>query len=176
MYKPKGKNGGARPGAGRKRGGHNQTTLDQLHGRQLMIKLVLKNIFPIINAQIQKAVGECYRLEEFDVVKTKDGEVLSKTAIVYKQTPDTNAAKALLEYTFGKPKESIDLTVDNPGATSSIDNLSESIRKILETKLQVIPTQQVHTIKPEPVQTIAEVVPENINKVTIDPKAILENK
>lgn len=178
MYKPKGKNGGARPGAGRKKGGHNKTTIDQLHGKQLMIKMVLRELYPIINAQILKAKGEIYAVNGYDIVKDNTGQVLQKSAIVYKQAPDNFSAKMLLEYVFGKPKETVDMTVNNPDAVNSIDNLSDSIKRILEAKHHPkIPTQNIQPIKAQPVKVESIVDKEEVKPqlTTIDPKAILEN-
>lgn len=178
----KGKRGGWR-GGGRPKGSLSQSTLDLMKAKQLMNKLILRDIYPIVNSQLKRAKGEIYSLDDVEIIKTKDGEVLQKNAVVYKQAPDIAAAKLLLEYVFGKPKETMDLTVNNPDAVNSIDNLSANIKRILELKQVVIPTQNVQPIKTEPVQTIAEPVKEPVKEniepvkvVTIDPKAILDNQ
>lgn len=134
--------GGARAGAGRKPGGMNKTTIESLRAKQAFIARVNKNVDRLFNSQLDLALGEKYLM----VIKTvgKGAKARRETTIVddpetikrffdgdledteteyyFMTTKAANniALDSLLNRSFGKPKESLDLTSgDEPirGAT-----------------------------------------------------------
>lgn len=90
------KNGGARPNSGPVKGTMYRPALEKEALRKVIYTFVEKNSDGILEAMLDKAVG--IQLKE-------EGQ-----ARAYKQAPDPQAAKLLLEYAIGKPKESIDHT------------------------------------------------------------------
>jgi hypothetical protein len=90
--------GGFREGAGRPKAPH---TIASETARKLVIERVTANLEPLLNAQIEAAKG-IYVEKELD----------SGTVLVYREKPDINAGKYLIDQTIGKAKESlaVDLT------------------------------------------------------------------
>lgn len=87
--------GGARPGAGRKRG---FKAIEAEKARAFVVQKVVEQLGPIMTAQIEAAKGLYY--EE----KVGDEKVL-----VFKQKPDINAGKNLLDQTIGRAKETVEV-------------------------------------------------------------------
>lgn len=87
------KRGGIRKGAGRKKATH---TIAAEKAREYVINRVAAELEPIMTAQIQSAKGLYY-----------EGEVEGEKVIIYKQKPDINAGKNLLDQTIGKAKETV---------------------------------------------------------------------
>ena len=87
--------GGKREGAGRPAGGVNRATQE------------IKNIIDE-SVDFYEVIGKIMELVKgVSVVQnTPDGP------IVYERPPDSNAAKLLLEYRFGKPKQQMDVSID----------------------------------------------------------------
>ncbi len=92
-------NGGKREGAGRPKGSKGGHTLLAEQARARLIERVHSELDPILTAQIDAAQGLYYE----DV--TPDGKKR-----IYKQKPDVNAAKYLLDQTAGKARENLDVT------------------------------------------------------------------
>jgi hypothetical protein len=135
-----GQNGGARAGAGRKPGGVNQTTQERLARKQAMIDRIHRAADNLLNAQLNKALGETYlmrKVEEKDskgkitkvyheIVTDPDtiiefldggeaGTIDSDPDNYYYMTtksPDNLALKDLLDRGFGKPDAKLDVTSD----------------------------------------------------------------
>lgn len=86
--------GGKRKNAGRRKGSRSKATLE--------IKSILDSVVDF------KVVAEkLYELSQGVEVQEKDNK---GDDYVYSKAPDTNAAKILLEYRFGKPSQVVDLT------------------------------------------------------------------
>jgi hypothetical protein len=127
--------GGARPGAGRKKGGMNQATLERLQVEKELKQRVLKNANRLYDAQFSLAQGLSYLF----VIKTetdKKGnkrklrpELITSPIIIesylngdYEEdtedeyffittkAPDNKAIDSLLDRTFGKAQQSLDVT------------------------------------------------------------------
>ncbi len=88
-----GKNGGVRKGAGRKKGGKNQRTLEVITLLDQCVdfkELIYKLVELVEGIDVEESIG--------------------KEKIIYTKPPDSYAAKLLLEYRFGKPKQSNEIT------------------------------------------------------------------
>lgn len=107
--------GGYRPGSGPKKGSKFKKTLDKEAGRALVRELVLREIEPMVMAQVAHARGISYA-----VVRRTDGtftRVTTKKQLdeaiaqggqslqVYTQVPSTAAFTDLLNRALDKPKE-----------------------------------------------------------------------
>jgi hypothetical protein len=132
-------NGGARPGAGRKKGGMNYTTKKRLAIRKAFEDRIHKNADMLLNAALNKALGETYlicKVTERDskgkatrvyhetvtdprvIVEYLDGELedgdsISDTDNYYYMSTkpvDMVAVKELYDRAFGKPLQKTDLT------------------------------------------------------------------
>jgi hypothetical protein len=125
---PKGKNGGARPGAGRPKGKLNKLNEQRQKAKKRFIERVNKMVDELFNAQasIAKGVSYLYRVDKDDkgkdmeaVLVTDPGEIKSyidgagdEDSYYYITTerPDNRALDSMLNRAFGKPEEHIDLT------------------------------------------------------------------
>lgn len=97
--------GGKREGAGRKVGSPNKTTQEI---RDILAESV--DFVEVVDKVMQLVRGVTVQQQ------TADGP------IVYERPPDVNAAKLLMEYAFGKPKQQMDVKVDtNPIKTIALD-------------------------------------------------------
>ena len=91
--------GGKRLGAGRKRG---FKAIQAEKAREFVVKTVAKNLKPLMDAKLDLALGH------YKEKLLPDGQ----TAIVYKESPDGNAIRYLLDQTIGKPRETIEYQGD----------------------------------------------------------------
>jgi len=126
----KGKNGGARPGAGRPKGKLSKLNEQRQKAKKRFIERVNKMVDELFNAQasIAKGVSYLYRVDKDD--KGKDMEavlvtdpneikdyidgVVDEDSFYYITTerPDNKALDSMLNRAFGKPEEKIDITSD----------------------------------------------------------------
>lgn len=93
--------GGKRDGAGRKAGTKNKSTLEikELLDSHIDFEIVVTRLFELVNGvtmQETRANGD---------------------EVVYTRAPDSNAAKILLEFRFGKAKQQMDVTSDGKQIT-----------------------------------------------------------
>ena len=122
--------GGARPGAGRKKGHKASHTLEALKAREYVIERIKNALQPIMDAQIALARGcsYLYRIDtDEDGKKQKpvlvtdpeeiaaylDGEYDGDDESYYYITtekPENPAIKDMLDRAFGRAKESVDVT------------------------------------------------------------------
>lgn len=135
-------NGGKRPGAGRAKGSKNRKTLEQAAVLEKFKERVMLQANQLFNAELGLAVGSVrvFRVDEEDDGKggTKrvhtlitDAEEIKKVldhgeggpAVVGKDyyfvtevPPDVRAIEAMMNRTFGKPKEKHELSGPNGGA------------------------------------------------------------
>lgn len=94
-----GKNGGKRPGAGRKPGTLNAETFKRLDLKKRWLARVAKVADKIFDAHLDSALGH------FKEVKTPDGGVK-----VYKTSPNSGDLQWLQEHIWGKANQPLDLT------------------------------------------------------------------
>jgi hypothetical protein len=87
--------GGARIGAGAP---VSSRTLETQRMREMMLKRLKPRVKELFDALMDSAIG-------LRVTKEADG---GDKEFVYSKAPDVGAAKLLLEYTLGKPKEQIE--------------------------------------------------------------------
>jgi hypothetical protein len=92
-----GTRGGARLGAGRKRG---LASIKAEEARKYLVSRVASELEPIITGQIELAKGAYY--------EEADGEGVRK---VYRKLPDTRSAAYLVDQAFGRAKETLDMNV-----------------------------------------------------------------
>lgn len=135
--KNKGKNGGARPGAGRKPGGMNKKTLEQKIVMEELRQRIMTNADGLLNAQLSVAKGAqyLYRIEKTTNKNGKEvqehilvtdpeeikealdsleeGNSSDKYYYITAEKPDSKAIDSLLDRTFGKAKESVELEAGN---------------------------------------------------------------
>jgi hypothetical protein len=128
---PKGKNGGARPGAGRPKGKLSKLNEQRQKAKKRFIERVNKMVDDLFNAQasIAQGVSYLYRIDKDDkghdkpaVIETDpyvikdyiDGKLDDADSYYYITTerPDNRALDSMLNRAFGKPEEKIDITSD----------------------------------------------------------------
>jgi hypothetical protein len=128
---PKGKNGGARPGAGRPKGKLSKLNEQRQKAKKRFIERVNKMVDELFNAQasIAQGVSYLYRVDTDDkghdkpaVIETDpevikdyiDGNIDDRDSYWYITTerPDNRALDSMLNRAFGKPEEKIDITSD----------------------------------------------------------------
>jgi hypothetical protein len=128
------KHGGPRPNSGRPKGSMNSATREMKEARKIFIDRVNKNTDKIFNAQLDLAIGEKYLMVVKQVGKgakaRRETEIVTDTDLIKQYLDDdtsldkeeeyyfmttkpanNQALDSLLNRSFGKPKESIDLTV-----------------------------------------------------------------
>lgn len=98
-----GKNGGARPGAGRKPGVPNKSTQDV----KLLIEAMSDAMKTGNETAMQKTVRKLFE-RSHGVTAQREGN--DGEAIVYEVPPDPMSARILLEMRFGKAKESVEVS------------------------------------------------------------------
>lgn len=104
MKKEHGKQrGGRRSGAGRKKAGH---TIASEKARQYLITEIVKNLAPIVQAQIDSAVGISYE---------------RKKGHIYIQLPNTKVGEYLLNQVAGKPAATFNLNTDEKPLVIRLD-------------------------------------------------------
>lgn len=71
----RGKNGGKRPGAGRKRGGKNKATIEKQKAQEALHQRILQVIDPIFHAQLANATGTQYlfKIEKIKITGPRGG-------------------------------------------------------------------------------------------------------
>ena len=120
------KNGGARPGAGRKKGGKNPATLSREEALRQFRERVQDATSHLQRAQMGLAVGSQYLFKKVkgteDPILVKDvweieaylrGDYEGGKDTYYFMTtkdPDNRALDSLFNRTYGKPQDSIDIT------------------------------------------------------------------
>ena len=127
----KGKNGGARPGAGRPKGKLSKLNEQRQKAKKRFIERVNKMVDELFNAQasIAQGVSYLYRVDQDDKGHDKPAEIETdphvikdyidgklKDADTYwyitTERPDNRALDSMLNRAFGKPEEKIDITSD----------------------------------------------------------------
>jgi hypothetical protein len=115
VEKLKKRQGGARPGAGRKKGGRNQSTISKIEARELLRKHVMEAFGPLIEAQVANAKGLKYLVTRDKTTKkfirvteamarVKLGEN-EETIEVWEKEPSVQAFTDLMNRTLDRPKE-----------------------------------------------------------------------
>lgn len=128
-----GKRGGARPGAGRPKGSMDEDTKLRRNAERNYKERVAKLTDKLLDSQLAIALGESnlYRIKvvnkgkknerkEVDIIEDPQvvkeyflGEIKDTDAEYYyisTKSPDSKTIDSLLNRTYGKPKESVDLT------------------------------------------------------------------
>lgn len=113
LKKPK---GGARPGAGRKKGGKNASTITKEQQRERFRALVAEHFDPIVHAHIanakglkylvvrDKVTGKFLRVGELRARGLKPNEELVE---IWEKEPSAQAFSTILAYTLDKPAEQL---------------------------------------------------------------------
>lgn len=121
--------GGARPGAGRKKGGKNQATLKADELRALMRERIARQVDPhleeMVQAQALHAKGVSYmvlRAPDGSFARATDEKQIDAACAagttafrIFTQAPNPQAFTALLDRTIGKPSEHVELTGQDGG-------------------------------------------------------------
>jgi len=123
--KSRGPNGGARAGAGRKRGGKNARTVERELREDMLRDKLRKQLEPIVDAQIANAKGIKYLVvrerkggkfvrvtESMAKAKLGKGEEIIE---VWEKDPSVQAFSELLNRAYGKakePKQEVDVSGD----------------------------------------------------------------
>lgn len=145
--KNKSKKGGARPGAGRPLGGMNQSSIERMKVKEAFIQRVNLHADHLFNAQYDLAIGEKYLMvkktigtgknrktwvevvEDVETIKKyldDDGVTLnedSDSEYYYMTTKPANgmALDSLLNRSFGKAEEKLDVTSNGEALNTSPD-------------------------------------------------------
>jgi len=139
--------GGKRTGAGRKPGQLEQKTIERIHTKKMLDQRVMRHTDELFTAQFSLAVGSTYiyRIEETEMNngKTKkehilvtdpeeikrvldagDGSGNSKVGkdyyIVTTAAPDNRAIDSLLDRTFGKAQQSVEVIDENKNQSEDV--------------------------------------------------------
>lgn len=135
--------GGARPGAGRKAGGHNEATKERLEALRQFRERVTRSIDKLYNAQYGLALGltHVFRVDEFpntrggikkvhtlvtdpeEIKAFLDGDNQGAFYYITTKDPDNKAVDSLLDRTFGKAQQNVDVTTLGEKMESAIPNL-----------------------------------------------------
>lgn len=125
MKKPKGKHGGARPGAGRPAGGENEHTIAKRINRERIRQLIEPKLQAIIEAQALHAMGVSYmRLRNPDgsfARATDEKQIDAAIAAgatwfqIFTEAPNTQAANTLMGYAADKPVEPVEHSGEGGG-------------------------------------------------------------
>ncbi len=140
----RGKNGGARPGAGRPKGSQNRKTKERREAEQEMIQRIIANLHPVLDAQFNLAKGASYlyRIDEVGEGKNKRrehvlvtdpeeirefldendgaaGTVNDSYYYITTKSPDVRAIDSLLDRVFGRAKQTTELDLP-PGLPVNI--------------------------------------------------------
>ena len=122
MKKVRGPNGGARPGAGRKAGGQDQTdhAIAKRANRERIRQLVERDLDPLIAAQKANALGVSYMIlrhpdgtfaRATDVAQIDAACAAGATSFqIFTQQPHQPSAAMLLGYAADKPVEPVEVT------------------------------------------------------------------
>lgn len=102
----KGKNGGARPGAGRKPGGMNKTTKERMAIKQRVIDRIHHNADTLLNAAMNKAVGETYLMR-----KVTERDSKGKVLRVYHET--VTSPQTIIDYLDGELEDGDSINNDD---------------------------------------------------------------
>jgi len=121
----KGKQGGARPGAGRPKGSLGDATKEKLEARAFMRQKVRDALEPMLDAQIRHAQGVSYmRLRNPDgsfARATDEKQIDAAIAAgatwfqIFTENPHTPAFVALSDRAFDKPSEHVEITGKDDG-------------------------------------------------------------
>lgn len=145
--------GGARPGAGRPKGSENDDTRQRRLTESAMKARIVKSTDALLNAQMSLAKGEVnlyhvyYTGQGKDRKKNVDIVTNQETITAYladsldegtddewyyiaTKTPDVRSIDSLLDRTYGKAKQAVDLTSDGEklGVTLSAEQAEQLIR------------------------------------------------
>lgn len=117
-----GENGGARPGAGRKKGGKNQSTLSKEEGKAVLRALVMESMRPMVEAQVANAQGLKYLVtrdkKSGKFVKVSEAMARAMTDAgesdqieIWEKEPSVPAFTDLVNRALGKPVEEVEMRV-----------------------------------------------------------------
>lgn len=112
-----GKNGGARPGAGRKKGGHNKIPSSAIEARKMLEQKVMDNFEPLLDAWMTLAKGDF---------------IYQGRERLYHAKPDSQALRNIMEFLMGKPKQEIASHVDGTLETPGLTAVANTMRAIIE--------------------------------------------
>lgn len=149
--------GGARVGAGRKKGGINSDGKDRLEALKQFKDRVAANLDRLFNAQLNLAQGTTYmyRVEmrvnkqgkEYEahelvtdpeeIKQALDRGLEESNGVNYyyitTKDPDNKAIDSMIDRTFGKPQQAMDLTTNNKDFTVSFFNYLSGDKKEKDT-------------------------------------------
>lgn len=116
--------GGRRHGSGRPRGSKAPRTVMVEQVRQELISQILDYWQPLIQTKIRLALGDYY----IEKINNKGQK------LVYRVKPDGKSINDLIEYVVGKPQQTIDNNINGTLTSPAIDQLTLTMRQILDTK------------------------------------------
>lgn len=141
---PKAKvNGGARPGAGRKKGRMNKSTVEKMKIKKELEDRIAKHAQKMLTAQLSVALGSQYLFWRYKIKTPKgerwskferiddpevmmqylDGELNNKSAEYYMLTadkPDVGTIESMFDRAFGKAPQSLKIEDDRPDPIAAI--------------------------------------------------------
>ena len=126
--------GGARKGAGRKPGVANKTTKE--------IRAILDD-----RVDFEGLVDKLIELVDGVEVSERRGD----EEIIYTTKPDIQAAKALLEFRFGKPSQSVDVTTKGEAINQQIIINPVAAVQLSKTEAEVDTTKAIPELPAPPV-------------------------
>lgn len=121
--------GGSRPGAGRKKGGKNRSTLEKERAREVARALITARMKPMIGAQVANALGIKYLVVrdkttgKFLRVRKHSAEKLNpqeEVIEVWEKDPSVQAFTDLMNRALDKPAEQVKLTGDDGGPVEHV--------------------------------------------------------
>jgi hypothetical protein len=148
------KNGGARPGAGRPKGGMNEDTKIRMIAKKHFIDRVAKNTDKLFNAQLNKAIGETYLMRVTTIGKVKETEVVTNQETIKAYLDDTleaddneyyyistkptdnMAIQGLLDRAFGRAAEKVTIDGEMKNTHSLIEASDEELNERIQQHLR----------------------------------------
>lgn len=112
--------GGARPGAGNKKGVKFKKTMERELAQQVMREWILDKMPEILGATFARAMG-------VSMVSKVDGSI-------YKELPSVEAQRLLIEHAVGKPTTKVDMK--HSGEIAQIELTQEQRQRIAERILK----------------------------------------
>lgn len=143
-------NGGKRPGAGRKKGGKNQKTIEKEIALKRYESRIIDELDPLIQAQLDVAKGVTVMMarewERKNGKRARTGKFVRVTAVydieqllngdgengedyyyISTLNPDGKVLENLMNRVFGKPKESLELDFTR-GVKEALEKLNSILR------------------------------------------------
>lgn len=161
------KQGGYRPGAGRKRGSKNKLPKGVAEAKERYRQHIFSVFDKLLDAKLKLALGTYVE---------KPGPGRTAPMRIYTTLPNNEAINDLIHFVTGKPKivDDEDDGLKDPESVNTLETLSNNVKSILLGKLPIPepPPVDAEVVKPEPEPKI--IIRKTVMNFTPLPKKILK--